>query len=266
MRNFILIFISSFFIQNCGIVLLTQDLNSEKDNFPILARLLLAIVPSEALIHYFPMDNTTSPLDVIQNGLDMNSYGVDMAVSVPDRFGIPNHSLYYNGAVGTGATTQSANNGDQIVNGSTSSYTISFWAKGTYPASPGGGSMGIFIAQGSGFGIQYYKNYPSSCGSLRAFTNNGSVGDVDLIGPCNFIPEAWHQIIFVWNLEQLTASLYVDNILIAQQTNVGSQRPWNVNAKLSFAFSTLGSNYVEVTIDEFKIYNMALSPNRYWIP
>ncbi|TGM99604.1 LamG domain-containing protein [Leptospira dzoumogneensis] len=266
MRNFILIFICSIFIQNCGIVLLTQDLNPEKDNFSTLARLVLAIVPAGSLIHYFPMDDTIFPNDVTQNGLDMNSYGVDMPVLVSDRFGVPNHALYYNGAAGTGATTQSAANGNQVLDGSTSSYTISFWAKGTYPASPGGGSMGIFIAQGNGFGIQYYKNYPSSCGSLRAFTNNGSVGDVDLIGPCNFVPEIWHQIIFVWDLEQSTASLYVDNILIAQQTNTGSQRPWNVNAKLSFAYSPLGSNYVEVTIDEFKIYNMALSPNRYWMP
>ncbi|GBF40178.1 LamG domain-containing protein [Leptospira johnsonii] len=253
MRKLIYLVLISYLSLNCGTYLLLQ--NQEPDDqsaFQNFVKLTL-LDSSVGLVHYWPLDGDTR--DII-GGLDLTAVNGTPSLTA-DRFGFPGKAYYYDG---TGGHHQSAAQGPLFMDGTVSSYTVSAWVKGKFP--PGNnGSEFIFVSQGAGLGLQLYAFAPGSCsGRLRAFTNNGGSGDVDVGTTCGQYPEdIWYHMVYTWDIQTLTASLYVNNVLASSGT-FGSNRPWATNSFFQLGQSDLSSQLFVGSVDEVRVYNRAIFP------
>ncbi|PKA15722.1 LamG domain-containing protein [Leptospira haakeii] len=253
MRILLLVFFIPFYFSNCGTYLLLENLNAKNDrvfeNFIQLSLLDSAI----GLVHYWPLDGDTR--DII-GGLDLTATSGTPTLT-SDRFGFPGGAYYYDGA---GGYHQSSAQGPLFFNGTISSFTVSAWVKGKYPPGNNGNEF-MFLSQGAGFGLQLYALTASSCsGRLRAFTNNGSSGDVDVGTDCGKYPEdVWYHMVFTWDIQTLTASLYVNNVLVNSGT-FGVNRPWATNSFFQLGLSNISSQLFEGSIDDVRIYNRVVFP------
>ncbi|TGL60640.1 LamG domain-containing protein [Leptospira sarikeiensis] len=254
MRIIITLFLILFFHLNCGTYLLLDSLNSKNDRaFENLIQLSL-LDSSIGLVHYWPLDGHTQ--DIV-GGLDLTAVSGTPTLTA-DRFGLPGGAYYYDGS---GAYHGSLAQGPLFMDGTVSSFTISVWVSGKWPPGANGGQS-IFLSQDGGLGMQFYALSSISCtGRLRTFTNNsGGSGDVDVSSSCGAYSEnTWYHMVFIWDIDSLTASLYVNNVFVSSG-KFGNNRPWNTYNSFSLGFSPLGSFFYQGSIDEVRIYNRVIFP------
>lgn len=253
MRILIFAILLPFYFINCGTYLLLKN-QEQNDNPAFLNFVQLTLLDSAiGLVHYWPLDGDTK--DIV-GGLDLTATG-GAPILTADRFGFPGRAYYYSGG---GAYHQSSTNGPSFLNGNISSFTISAWVKGKFP--PGSnGSEFIYVSQGPGIGLQLYALSAISCsGRLRAFTNNGGSGDVDVGTTCGQYPEdIWYHMVFTWDIQSLTGSLYVNNVLVSSGT-FGTNRPWATNSFFQLGRSDISSQLFEGSVDDVRIYNRVIFP------
>ncbi|PJZ70708.1 hypothetical protein CH373_07200 [Leptospira perolatii] len=238
---------------NCGTIIILYDLlqvDSSKQNYLILASLLGNSTLSQGLLHHWPLDGNAQ--DSVGT-LNLSAFGSGMT-SVTGHDGVPSGAFHYHGT----AFHSSSQNGEDFLAGNISSFTVSAWASGNFPAVPSG-LNGIFLSQGNGFGLQYY-NIGVCTGRLRGFTNDGSSGDVDVSSACGvYSNNTWYHIAFVWELPTKRATFYVNGSQITSGSG-GLNYPWGTLASFQLATSSLNSGYIfDGAIDEVRIYNRALS-------
>ncbi|MEI1276930.1 LamG domain-containing protein [Leptospira venezuelensis] len=254
MRTLILSLLLLISNTNCGTYLLLEN-QAENDQTAFQNFVTLTLLDSSiGLVHYWPLDGDLK--DKV-GGLDLTAVGGTTPIITADRFGIPGRAYYYDGG---GGYHESIAQGPLFFDGTVSSFTVSAWVKGKFP--PGNnGSEFIFLSQGAGLGLQLYAFSPSSCnGRIRAFTNNGGSGDVDVGTDCGIYPEnLWYHMVFTWDIRTLTGSLYVNNVLVGSGT-FGVNRPWATNSTFQLGRSDLSSQLFEGGIDEVRIYNRAIFP------
>lgn len=253
MRKIIQLLLISYLFLDCGTYLLleNQEQNDQKSfqnfvNFTLLDS-------SIGLVHYWPLDGD---LKDRVGGLDLIAVSGTPTPTF-DRFGFPGGAYYYDGA---GGYHQSSAQGPLFFDGTVSSFTVSVWVKGKFP--PGNnGSEFIFLSQGAGLGLQLYAFSSGSCsGRLRAFTNNGGSGDVDVGTDCGIYPEdTWYHMVFTWDINTLTGSLYVNNVLVDSGT-FGINRPWATNSFFQLGQSDLSSQLFAGSVDEVRVYNRVIFP------
>ncbi|PJZ77591.1 LamG domain-containing protein [Leptospira neocaledonica] len=254
MRILIFVLLLLLSLTNCGTYLLLASQENEHDHsFSDFIRLTL-IDSSIGLVHYWPLDGNTR--DVI-GGLDLTDVSGTPTLTF-DRFGFPEKAYYYDGS---GPYHESIAQGPLFLDGTVSSFTVSAWVNGKWPPGANGGQS-IFLSQDGGLGLQFYALSSISCtGRLRAFTNNsGGQGDADVSSQCGaFSENTWYHMVFVWDIQNLTASLYVNNVLVSSG-KFGSNRPWNVYSTFALGFSPLGTFLYQGSIDEVRVYNRAIFP------
>lgn len=253
MRILIFAILLPFYFINCGTYLLLTN-QEQKDKHAFLDLVQLTLLDSSiGLVHYWPLDGDTR--DIV-GGLDLTAVSGTPALT-SDRFGFPGGAYYYDGL---GGYHQSSAQGPLFFDGTVSSFTVSAWVKGKYPPGNNGNEF-MFLSQGSGLGLQLYALTAGSCsGRLRAFTNNGGSGDVDVGTDCGEYPEdVWYHMVFTWDIQRLTASLYVNNVLVNSGT-FGVNRPWATNNFFQLGLSNISSQLFEGSIDDVRIYNRAVFP------
>lgn len=182
---------------------------------------------------------------------------VGTPITTENREGLPGSAILFNG---TDAYYDTAQEADPILNGSSSSFTISLWVKGTFPTAQNG-NLGNFLGFGSNLGMQYYFN--ASCGNqFRFFTNNNGTGDIDLItDDCNtYQNDRWYHVAVIWDKDTATGYLYVDDRLVAQAS--GNNTPWTGSTTtLTLGFGALNTSYFfPGSIDDVRIYDRVVRP------
>ncbi|MGJ4746169.1 LamG domain-containing protein [Leptospira sp. SA-E8] len=253
MRILIFAILLPFYFINCGTYLLLTS-QEQYDHHKFLDLVQLTLLDSSiGLVHYWPLDGDAK--DIV-GGLDLTAVSGTPTLTT-DRFGFSGRAYYYDGG---GAYHQSSTNGPTFFTGNVSSFTVSAWVKGKFPPGNNGNEF-MFLSQGSGFGLQLYALSAGSCsGRLRAFTNNGGSGDVDVSTACGQYPEEiWYHMVFTWDIQTLTASLYVNNVLVSSGT-YGSNRPWATNNFFQLGRSNLSSQLFEGSVDDVRIYNRVIFP------
>lgn len=252
MRKIIYIVLISCLSFNCGTYLLLENLE-KNDQKAFLDFVNLTLIDSSiGLVHYWPLDGNTR--DII-GGLDLTAVS-GTPILTADRFGFPGRAYYYDGS---GAYHESAAQGPLFFDGTVSSFTISAWVNGKWPPGNNGAEF-IYLGQGTGLGLQLYAFAGSCNGRLRAFTNDGGAGDVDTGTPCGQYPEdTWYHMVFTWDIQTLTATLYVNNVLVSSGI-FGSNRPWATTTSFQLGRSDLSTQLFQGRVDEVRIYNRVIFP------
>ncbi|TGK03213.1 LamG domain-containing protein [Leptospira langatensis] len=252
-----IILVLSLSLQNCGTYLFLAEENAKTKTYNGLVIDLYAIA-SANLIHYWPLDGDTE--DKI-GGLDLIPAGSSAPTVTFDRHGLPGGAYHY---PGDGLTYHQSllAPGEPILDGATSSFTISVWVNGKFNPTSGGGNA-IFLSQGGGLGMQYYSNTDVPClNLLRAFTNTGGTGDVDMGSGCTYGKDGvWYNMIFVWDHPKLIGHLYINGVLFSTYTNGGRIGPWATGGAFSLGYSDLGGAGFIGNIDEIRVYNQVIHPS-----
>ena len=253
MRTTILCLFLWIFTTNCGTYLLLE--NQEQNDSRVFQNFvgLTLLDSSIGLVHYWPLDGD---LEDKVGGLDLTAVAGTPTITA-DRFGFAGRAYYYDGS---GIYHESSAQGPLFLDGTVSSFTISAWVKGKFPQGADGGES-IFLSQGSGLGLQLYALSAGSCrGRLRAFTNDGGSGDVDLGTTCGVYPEdVWYHMVFTWDIQTLTGSLYVNNVLVSSGT-FGNNRPWATTNTFQIGISNISSQFFQGSVDDVRIYNRVIFP------
>jgi uncharacterized protein (TIGR03382 family) len=165
-------------------------------------------------------------------------------------------ALQYSGGTRTTVGFQSALNPV-----ASSPFTIEFWAKPDAVTDDNIGPSPVFnrpfTTNRSGW--VFFQRGPSTGWNLRMFDGNGSGVGWDLTGGTNGAG-VWSHVVAVWS--GTAATLYVNGVL-ADDTNAAGRSggyAGNSAATISLGSYSDGNNIFNGAVDEFALYNTALSP------
>lgn len=239
---------------NCGAYLLTDRLLfSEESKQPQgIAKILLATM-NVGLIHYWPLDGDAN--DRV-GSLHLSPSGTTGPTITSDHNGLPGGAFHYDG-IDAGHDAGGA--GEPILTG-IASFTLSAWVRGKFPQT-GSGNNGIFLAQGSGLGLQFYALTSNCTNRIRSYSTNGGVGVIDVSSPCYvYSDDIWYHVTLTWDLPNNTASLYVNNNLISSAVFDPNQTPWTSSSTFTLGYGALSGYFHNGDIDEVRVYDRVAPP------
>jgi len=183
------------------------------------------------------------------NALDATSFGNHAKARdvtfVPDRFGYGRSTASFNG---TSSEVTAANSAQ--LNGPTTS--VSFWIQAR--TLPGNGET--FIASFGGWQQRWKISLPSH-GKMVWTTNHANgISDMDAGGGHELVPGQWVHAVFVH--DGTKDFIYMNGLEVAQKDVVGDLNP--TQYPLGIGYNPVdGGNYFDGSIDQFQVYNYALS-------
>lgn len=187
---------------------------------------------------------------VTMDGVVLNEPG---AISAGGDF-----ALGYSGSLRTTVAFQSALNP-----AASSPFTIEFWAKPSASTDDSVGPSPVFnrpfTTNRSGW--VFFQRSPTTGWNLRMFDGVGSNVGWDLTGGTNAVG-VWSHVVAVWS--GTAASLYVNGVL-ADDTNAAGRSGnyvGNTAATISLGSYSDGANPFAGAVDEFALYNTALTPTQ----
>jgi len=165
-----------------------------------------------------------------------------------DRFNTANRALYMNnsGSVLSGAWSANTPTGNNA-------RTISFWFKRSqsdfqelfvYGASGANNCFGLYVTANGSF-VNYITQNSTTYTNM-SFSSNQSI-----------VPDSWHHITVVYT--QDSSKIYRNGVQIGAAEFAGTLTTGSTNFLLGKVLTT-SQNPFQGTIDEIKIYNVALSP------
>jgi len=198
-----------------------------------------AQVPTNGLIGYWPFSGNA-------NDISGNAYNgtVNGATLTTDRFGNANSAFSFNG------TSNYISTADIDLQDTA---TISVWV---YPVGTMGALVDKSMDANSNSGYTFIYNNSNPWGLYAHVGWSGNTNNNILLSN-NFISlNQWHH--FVLTLNNGTAKIYVDGILVYTQTGVNSTT--QNNDILLFGKSVWGGNLFNGKLDDIRIYNRPLDP------
>lgn len=194
--------------------------------------------------------------------------GTNMEAFSSANNGVNNGAVFVPGKIGQALSFDGTDDAVYIPNsstlnfGNTGSFTISTWIKSTQSGSGNSGLGWIVDHRRNNDGVYAGYTIGDSNGTIDARIRDSSGNDVPVFSITNVNDGNFHNIVFVVDRSTQTERLYVDNVLQSTQSiaSVG-----NINTVFDLHFGGTASpntpvNFFNGTIDQTRIYNMALSP------
>ncbi len=164
---------------------------------------------------------------------------------VPDRFGFGRSAASFNG---TSSEITAANSAQ--LNGATTS--VSFWINAR--TLPGNGE--VFIASFGGWQQRWKISLPSHGKMVWTTNNTSGISDMDAGDGHELIPGQWAHAVFVHDGTQ--DHIYINGLEVAQKDVAGDLNP--TQYPLGIGYNPVdGGNYFDGMVDEFEVYNYALT-------
>lgn len=183
----------------------------------------------DGLLAFYPFNNNANDESVNSNNATVNG-----ATITTDRFDIADRAYNFNGT----SDFIEISNVDFV--GGSNQVTVSFW-----------------VNTNSNSKFQDVLNY----GNLRAYITDGGILAVQLFldGTANPIsevitPSQWQH--FVFTHGDNTSRLYKDGVMVMEETNTGII---DLYSGTSFVGSGNGSNFMDGSIDDIRLYDRAIS-------
>ncbi|HJW31005.1 MAG TPA: LamG domain-containing protein, partial [Saprospiraceae bacterium] len=173
-----------------------------------------------------------------------NAKGEDVTF-VPDHFGFGRKAIQFNGTTSEVEASNSAQ-----LNGPAT--TVAFWINAR--TLPGNGES--YVASFGGWQQRWKISLPSH-GKLVWTTNHtNGISDMDAGGGHELVPNQWAHMVFVH--DGTNDLIYMNGVLVAQKGVVGDLN--STTYPLGLGYNPVdGGNYFDGSLDEFTVYNYALS-------
>ncbi|HZV43108.1 MAG TPA: LamG-like jellyroll fold domain-containing protein, partial [Saprospiraceae bacterium] len=183
------------------------------------------------------------------NAFDASTFGnhakTNDVTYVPDQFGYGRSAASFNG---TSSEVTAANSAQ--LNGPATS--VAFWINAR--TLPGNGET--FIASFGGWQQRWKISLPAHGKMVWTTNHTNGISDMDAGGTHELVPGQWVHAVFVH--DGAKDYIYINGLEVAQKDVVGDLNP--TEYPLGIGYNPVdGGNYFDGTIDQFQIYNYALT-------